>query len=123
MKFLITAALIVTIAAGFVLAQGPSGSYGGVVANDPFLVPYDQKRPPSMGLSGAYQMAIEYVGPATNQFYCVSASCLEKNKSGLPGWTFSFCNTNGQRVGVQVPFSARFDRHVSSDNDELLHGK
>ena len=119
----IAAAIILVIAGGLLLAQGSWGSYGGIVTNDPYWVPYDQKRSPSMGLSDAYQMALEYVGPATNQFYCVSATCLEKTKADLPGWTFSFCNTNGQRVGIQVQFRSRFDKHVYSDNDELLHGK
>ena len=55
-------------------------------------------------------MAVTHIGAATNAFYCVAASCLERTNAGFTGWTFSFLNTNGQRGRVNV----FFDREVET---------
>lgn len=124
MKNVIIVLLTILIASCFLFAQGPAGSNpGGPIANSPFIVPYDATRPPPLGLTGAYAMSLSFVGTATNRFYCVSATCLEKTKSGLPGWKFTFCNTNQQHVVVNVPFVADFDKGVSSDQEDVLRGK
>jgi hypothetical protein len=74
--------------------------------------PYDLKAPPPVGLSEAYALTLSFMGPATNNFYCVSASCTDKTRSGLPGWTFAFFNTNAQMVRIEVSF----DKEIFTDS-------
>ena len=116
MKHLILAFLATAVAIGL-LAQGEQGSHGW----RRFENPYDPKTAPPLGLSEAYNLTLAHIGTATNRFYCVTASCLEKTKRGLPGWTFCFCSTNGDRAYVEVSF----DKEVVVDSgpDELLHPK
>jgi hypothetical protein len=111
-KYVIAASLAI-VAAVSLLAQGRSGSNPSIFDNYPVLAPYDVKRPPVVQLSEAYALTLAYMGPATNHFYCVSASCLEKTKIGLSGWSFSFSNTNGERASIDVSFDkvVRVDEH------------
>jgi hypothetical protein len=116
MKRIILTALATTIAVGL-LAQGKAGSAGW----RRFESPYDGKTPPPIGLSEAYGLALVRLGAATNRFYCVSGGCLEKTKRGLPGWTFYFSNTNGERAYMEVSFDKEVDTDAQSA--ELLRDK
>jgi hypothetical protein len=97
MKSVFVSILVLFSVAGFVFAQGWVFSGPGQ--------PYDPKRPPSTSLLEAYAVAVADIGPATNRFYCVSATCLEKQH--YAAWTFSFSNTNGQTARVVVFFGAK----------------
>jgi hypothetical protein len=80
--------------------------------------PYDSKKPPPQSLPEAYAVAVADIGAATNRFYCVSATCLEKHH--YAGWTFSFSNTNGQTARVVVFFGARRAFIPDSNSAALL---
>src|SRR5262249_30973597 len=101
--------LATSAAIGWVLAQGLNPPGG----NSPrrYRSPYDPKTHPPVGLEEAYLLAAGYLGEATNRLHCVSASCLEVGRSGFPGWTFSWCDTNGERTYVEVTF----DKEVYPD--------
>jgi hypothetical protein len=51
-------------------------------------------KPPRLSLPDAYVCAEAALGTATNQFHCVSASCLI-SRSPDGEWMIMFCNTNG----------------------------
>jgi hypothetical protein len=103
--------------ASLLLAQGRAGSN----SNRRFQSPYDLHTPPPVGLSEAYALAVAQMNVDTNRCYCVSASCQELTRRGLPGWTFYFANTNGQRADVEVSF----DKEVAADDSkrDFLRGK
>ena len=100
-------------ATGFLFAQGWSGSsYSGTNStprlytstnSTGFLGIYTGNTPPPVALPEAYQLALAHIGPASNTFYCVRATCADTN--GYRGWTFTFANTNGQRGRVVVFFT------------------
>jgi hypothetical protein len=104
-------------AACLLLAQGNTQPPGGNGWRR-YQSPYDPKARPPVEMPEAYALALARVGVSTNRFYCVTAGCLESTKRGLPGWTFCFSNTNGQRACVEVSF----DREVDADSrsSELL---
>ena len=83
-----------------------------------YQAPYDSKTPPPVTLLEAYSLAVNYLGDATNRFYCVGAECLKTTTPGLPGWTFSFSNTNGQYAYLEVSFDR--DINVNTSNKDLL---
>ena len=89
--------------------------------NRRYTKPYDVKVAPPVGLTEACALAQKYMGSSTNQFYCVSASCTQSLRSGLPGWAFSFFNTNGRFARIDVLFDK--DLYVDPPSAELLHGK
>ena len=101
MKYIIAIA-IGTITTSLLLAQGIFISSGTSSSKYPIYNP--NTTPPPIGLSEAYARAQAAIGSATNTFYCVTASCIEKTNSGLTGWTFVYANTNGQRGRVNVSF-------------------
>lgn len=75
------------------------------------LVRYDQKTPPILTLPEAYVLALRGLGTETNQYYCVSATCLAPVPNGSniglhgeQGWTFVFSNTNGSQRQALVYF-------------------
>jgi|ERR1035441_2222144 hypothetical protein len=105
MKRLIIFGLATASVVGFVLAQGSITS-GGVRWTK--FQTYDARTPPPLSLSEAYTLALAHIDPASNIFYCVSASCLEKTNNGWTGWRFLFSNTNGQKGRVVV----YFDREI-----------
>ncbi len=80
-----------------VFSQGVSGSN--------HLYNYDLQRPLPLTLQDAYALAVEQLGSATNQFYCVSASCTNGTNRFSSGWTFTFANTNGVRASLKVSFT------------------
>ena len=102
-QYACASALLLWATVGFLFGQGLAGS-----SHHPS---YDLKRPLPLTLPEAYLLAIGQVGPATNRFYCITASCLEKTDQWSTGWTFSFLNTNAQRATVNV----FFNKHVSID--------
>ena len=105
MKRLLIAGLATVLAVGFLFAQG------SLVSGDrrwTAVQTYDAKSPPPLPLPEAYALALAHIGPASNSFYCVRASCLELTNHGFTGWTFSFASTNGQKGRVVV----YFDREV-----------
>ena len=73
---------------------------------------YDPKNRPTLVLPDAYSLALGALGNETNQFYCISASCLNRleNFGGgvlhqmQLGWTFEFSSTNGTQRHVLVYF-------------------
>jgi hypothetical protein len=65
---------------------------------------HDAKVPPPASLPGAYAVALARLGDATNRFHCVNATCLEKTPFDLPGWSFTFSNTNGETARVEYYF-------------------
>jgi hypothetical protein len=81
--------------------------------------PYDPKTRPQTEIQAAYLLAVARVGPATNRFYCVSASCLEKTLPSYAGWVFLFANTNGDRARVEVYFGSK-DAYVPDAKSEQL---
>ena len=100
MKHVIVPILLLTAAASLLFAQGIFFSGTGK--------PYDPKEgPPRLALPQAYRMAVAHIGTATNRFYCVSASCLEKTLPVAAGWVFWFSNTNGERARVEVYFRSK----------------
>jgi len=56
------------------------------------MPPYDNSKPPTLALPAAYQLAVAYLGSATNQFHCISASISQEISA--PAWYFTFCSTN-----------------------------
>ena len=84
----------------FLMAQGKVSSSGPY----PVFPPYDPRTPPPLSMGEAYALAVAHLGRATNQFYCITASCLQTTNDPFTGWTFSFSNTNGQRGRVNVYF-------------------
>jgi hypothetical protein len=89
MKRMIVVFVVLVVAAGLVFALRPE------------LWP-DNKRP-RLDLGDAYQCALVALGSATNQFYCVRASCqLPRPADGE--WMFSFGSTNGPVKTVFVSF-------------------
>jgi hypothetical protein len=108
--------VLLAVAAVGLFAQGV-----GPISNNwrKYTKPYAVRAAPPLSLSDAYSLSQAFMGDATNRFYCVSASCLEPTKAGLPGWSFAYYNANGQRVGVEV----YFDKDANTDNPALLHGK
>jgi hypothetical protein len=79
-----------------------------------FNSPYDPKTRPPIGLTEAYLLALSQMGGATNQLYCLTASCTEPTKRGLPGWTFRFSNTNADQVSIEVSFDKEVDMDARS---------
>jgi len=59
-------------------------------------------------------LALSRIGNATNQLYCLTASCTEPTKRGLPGWTFCFSNTNADRITIEVSFDKEVDADARS---------
>jgi hypothetical protein len=89
MKRMIVVFVVLVVAAGLVFALRPG------------LWP-DNKRP-RLDLGDAYQCALVALGSATNQFYCVCASCqLPRPADGE--WMFSFFSTNGLAKHAFVSF-------------------
>jgi hypothetical protein len=79
--------------------------------------PYDAKSPPPLPLVEAYGVAMSYVGSATNQLWCVSASCLDigTNSNYMTHWTFGFSNTNSQITPVIVFFNKTVGHMVGAE--------
>jgi hypothetical protein len=82
---------------------------------------YDKKTPPNLSLSDAYALALAKLGSDTNQYYCISATCLEDipvlPNEGMhvqTGWTLDFSNTNG----IQKRVFVYFDKAACIDNGE-----
>jgi hypothetical protein len=82
---------------------------------------YDPKTRPSLALPEAYALALNQIGPKTNQFHCLTASCIEMTNNGFTGWRFTFSNTNGQRVGLSVFFDGWV--HIDNPGSEALWQK
>jgi hypothetical protein len=101
---------LLLLTAGLTLAQINNFTPG--YSSRPPHLPYDKKIPPKIGLDAAYGKAVQALGMATNQFYCVSATCLDYlgmmgSSRGVSeyGWTFVFSNTNGSSTNVYVSFN------------------
>ena len=58
--------------------------------------PWDNRKPPTLPLPAAYQLAVAKLGSATNQFHCIEAK-LSNGFDG-PGWYFSFYTTNSSTI-------------------------
>lgn len=116
MKYATFAAIVIAIATVMVVAQG-----NGPVSNGSrrYAKPYDLKAPPPLALSDAFALALAYMGPATNRFYCVSATCLPDSRGGAPGWWFTFSDTNGQLFRIETCF----DKDIFTDEGGLLRAK
>ena len=99
MRRVLFLALVLAGTAGLLFAQGRLSSGPGM--------PYDAKTPPPLSLSQAYALALGRIGPATNHFYCLSASCLDKTLPQYAGWVLWFSNTNGERARVEVYFQSK----------------
>ncbi len=93
---------MIILMAGILAAQ--DGGYRGPNFNRAHRPPYDPKIQPPLEMITAYQMAMTYLGTATNRLYCVGASCLKPTRQGVPGWTFSFSSTNGYSADVDISF-------------------
>jgi len=74
--------------------------------------PYDKTQPPKMTLPDAYDRAIAALGPATNQFHCVSATLT--NEFSDDGWYFTFYSTNSNVMPKLVV--VEFNGKVIFDN-------
>jgi len=60
-------------------------------------------KPPRLSLPDAFTCATRVLGPATNQFHCISATALI-SRSPDGEWLFTFCSTNGAYKSVFVFF-------------------
>lgn len=92
------------LAAGLLLGQVGNGPFppGGVRPPKP----YDPRTPPPLLLPDAYALAVGHLereGTSTNEFYCLSASCLDYTNV-MPGWWFTFSNISGQHMDIWVGF-------------------
>ena len=94
--------VLTAVAAGALVLFAQSIIDGRRVNGVPQL--YDPKTVPPLTLPEAYAMAIAHIGKATNQFHCITASCIEMTNGGFTGWTFRFSDTNGRRSSVNVFF-------------------
>jgi hypothetical protein len=111
MKKVIAAVFAFVVVAGLLFAQGYFDLASGHTWRR-YNKPYEVKTPPPVGLAEAYSLTLAFMGATTNQFYCVSAGCLEKTRAGLPGWTFTFFNTNAQMIRIEVSF----DKDIFTDS-------
>ena len=120
MKIKVT--ILLTIAAILCLAQIDNITSMRNTASEP---PYDWKIPPPLNLGVAYEKAIQGLGADTNQFHCISATCLSRligvgsssESMCNTGWTFVFQNTNGAPKNVYVYFDKASTTLVRDPND------
>ena len=98
------------------LAQTNRYSVSGLSA--PSNPPYDGKIPPPLNLGAAYDKAIQGLGAETNQFHCISATCIPRVFPYGFGWTFVFLDTNGIQKNVCVNFDKSSTTSVRYPNDE-----
>lgn len=86
---------------------------------------YDKTSPPLVLMADAHALALRALGAETNQYYCVSATCLNplpdriNAGSDNAGWLFEFSNTNGVEKRVAV----YFDRVASIVGNEGPFGQ
>jgi len=120
MKTILAFLLILTT--GLIFAQPPNNFTPGFTSHPP-LLPYDGKIPPKLNIDAAYTKAILALGTATNQFHCVSATCLNHlttfgSSEGEVhyGWTFVFSDTNGNPKNVYVYFDKASTVQVEDPN-------
>lgn len=77
------------------------------------LPPYNKSIAPSLSLPVAYEAAITALGPATNQFHCISANITTQFRAEGE-WYFGFYSTNST---VRPKFIAvEFNGTVIFDN-------
>jgi hypothetical protein len=93
------------------LSGEPSGAGGANRLVPADSLPYNETNPPPLRLQDAYPLALNGLGMETNQFYCVSATCLTPvapashlGFHGVRAWTFEFFSTNGIQRTVMVYF-------------------
>jgi hypothetical protein len=70
------------------------------------LPPYDKSKPPSLSLPAAYEIAMKALGPATNQFHCISA--MVTTQFAVAGeWYFTFysANSNSPPKFIAIKFN------------------
>jgi hypothetical protein len=80
--------------------------------NPPPPPPFDGKTPPPIKLGEAYKKMLSSLGDTTNQYYCVSATCLNSLPSVYigstgeyhQGWTFTLSSSNGISKNVYIYF-------------------
>ena len=75
-------------------------------------IPYYNSKPPGLSLPIAYERAAGALGPATNQFHCVSAK-IETRFSSQGEWFFTFYSTNSHPKWVSVEFNGKI--HVQNN--------
>ena len=69
-------------------------------------------------MTASYNLLLAKLGKTTNEFHCISASCVATNIPGLPGWTFALANTNGAIAHVKVIFDGEL--HMDGRSAKLL---
>ncbi len=99
MNALIPASFALAAGATLLIAQGLVTSAWSPKSYDP------RTGPPPLSLPEAYAAVANYLGTATNQLYCLTASCLETNYGSITGWVFEFSNTNRETARLQVFFN------------------
>jgi hypothetical protein len=120
MKRTLLAFVPVLLVVGLVFGQGVSNPPGSRTWRK-YSEPYDGKTAPPLGLADAYVLTLNYIGSNSNKYHCVAANCLDKTRSGLPGWTFCYMDTNGERAYLHVLFDK--DIYVDPRTAESLKGK
>ena len=105
-------ALLLVVAADLLFAQG-------LTMRRPHPIIGANTRPP-LSLPDAYSVAITYVGPATNRWWCIAGHCSpDYGTTNLTHWEFGFSNTNKGVLRVHV----FFDRTVGHyDNGAIVQG-
>jgi hypothetical protein len=88
MKRIIIAFVVLVLTAGLVFA---------------LRVEWPDNKRPRLALGDAYHCAVLALGSATNEFYCVGASCLI-SRSPDGEWMFCFFSTHGLRKTAFVFF-------------------
>ncbi len=65
------------------------------------LPPYNKSKPPSLSLPLAYERAVAFLGPMTNQFHCISAS-ITTTFTPEGEWYFTFYSTNSNSTPKHI---------------------
>lgn len=104
--------LVIPMLAGLAVIVGSvfgQGVFGRGIRN------YDAKSPPPLDLMPAYVLARNYLGSATNDYWCVAASCpLNMDTNFITHWEFSFTSRNGKTTNVLVLFDKTIAHRVGA---------
>jgi hypothetical protein len=133
-----TSFFVLMVTAGLLLAQSNSPSTRSfmgpeTVAKTP---PRDGKIPPPLNLGAAYDKAMLKLGADTNQFHCVSATCLpwlthiagaDDVTGSSSGWTFVFLTPmESKEMSMYIltkhpPFGSKIQAASDDESNTLLY--
>jgi hypothetical protein len=76
---------------------------------------YDNAKPPTLPLPSAYEKALAFLGPRTNEFHCIRATVTNAFSSDGE-WYFSFYSTNANARFPLKQIDVSFGGRVIEDN-------